>query len=89
MAFARSRIIVEGGSTTAYVIWGQNHLLQKRQFAWDGVIWYYQPTTRSNFMVVNEQDVPLSVRNGMSDALARAAAARDYKEEHGKSPDWE
>ncbi len=84
----QSRIGTVDGSTTAWVIWGQNYLLQKRQFAFDGVVWFYQPTTRSKFMVVSEGDVPQGVRTAMRDNLERRAAARDYEEEYGKAPDW-
>ena len=48
----------ETGSTTGYVVWSSNHLNQKRQFAFDGRFWYYQPTTRSNFQKVGKGDLP-------------------------------
>lgn len=53
-------------STTAYVVWGQNHLLQKRQFAFDGQRWFYQPDTRTMFIQVNPMDVPENVLSIMS-----------------------
>ncbi len=52
------RIGTTVGSTTAYVVEAQNHLLQKRQFAFDGVFWFYQPDSRSPFQKVNTMDVP-------------------------------
>ena len=65
------RIILKNGSTTAYVVWGQNHLLQRRQFAWDGRQWYYQPTTRSPFQPVNGMDVPDNVVQTMAAKTGR------------------
>jgi hypothetical protein len=62
----RRRILTKDGSTTAYLVWGQNHLLQKRQFAYDGVKWYYQPSVREKFIQVNTMDVPENVIRGMS-----------------------
>lgn len=49
----------------AYVVTGQNHLLQKRQFAFDGRDWFYQPTTRSPFQKVNPNDLPENVVEAM------------------------
>ncbi len=60
----QKRIIIEGGSTTAWVVWGQNHLLQRRQFAFDGRIWFYQHkhgTKATPFEVVNSREVPANV----------------------------
>lgn len=51
----------EKTGTSAYVVTGQNHLLQKRQFAFDGRDWFYQPTTRSPFQKVNPMDLPENV----------------------------
>lgn len=48
----------EKGSINAYVVEAQNHLLQTRQFAWDGRDWFYQPDTRSPFQKVNPIDLP-------------------------------
>ena len=66
----------ERGQVTAYVVWGQNHLLQKRQFAWDGRYWYYQPTTRDPFQKVNGMDLPDNVLAAMH-AHADKAVGRD------------
>jgi hypothetical protein len=64
----KQRIVVKDGdtsSTAAYVVTGQNHLLQKRQFAFDGRKWFYQPDNRSKFQPVNAMDVPENVVNLM------------------------
>jgi hypothetical protein len=46
------------GSTTATVITAKNHLLQIRQFAFDGRRWFYQPDTTGRFRQVNPREVP-------------------------------
>ncbi len=53
------------GSTTAWVVWGYNHLNQRRQFAYDGRTWYYQPTTRENFIPA-AGDIPQNVLGNMA-----------------------
>lgn len=64
---AKARILTidlqtkEKGSTTAHVVWGQNRLLQRRQFAWEGRDWLYQPSLRSPFQKVSASEVPDSV----------------------------
>lgn len=59
------RIVTTDGATGAYVVWGLNHLLQSRQFAFDGRYWFYQPTTSSKFQKVNSRDLPDNVVVGM------------------------
>ena len=61
------RFVIDGGSTTGYVIWAHNHLNQRRQFAFDGRYWFYQPTTRSSFIKVNPRDLPKNAVSAMSD----------------------
>jgi hypothetical protein len=51
----------EWWSTTAYVVEAKNHLLQMRQFAYDGRRWFYQPDNRSRFQEVNPRDLPEAV----------------------------
>lgn len=65
----------EKGSTTAYLVEGQNHLLQTRQFAWDGQRWFYAPDNRSSFRQVNPRDIPANV-------VEKMAALTGYTEEH-------
>ncbi len=55
----------EKGDTHAYVIWGHNYLNQRRRFAYDGVRWFYQPTTRARFREVSARGVPLPVHEAM------------------------
>ncbi len=55
----------EKGSTPAWLVWGHNYLNQRRRFAYDGVRWFYQPTTRSRFREVSERDIPCNVREAM------------------------
>lgn len=59
------------GSTTATVITAKNHLLQIRQFAFDGRRWFYQPDTRSSFQVVNSRDVPETAVQLMANETGR------------------
>ncbi len=54
------------GSTSAYVVWGQNRLLQRRQFAWEGRHWLYQPSTREGFRPVSASEVPEPVVQAMA-----------------------
>jgi hypothetical protein len=57
----------DGATTTStWVVWALNHLNQKRQFAFDGRVWYYQPTTSSLFQRVNSMDLPEAVWHVMS-----------------------
>lgn len=63
----KQRIITTEGTTSAYVVTGLNHILQKRQFAWDCRYWYYMPDSRSKYQKVNPMDVPDNVVNLMSD----------------------
>ena len=64
----RTRFATEDGSTTGYVVWAQNHLLQRRQFAYDGRYWYYQPTARHKFQRIgNVEDIPANVFPIMAD----------------------
>ncbi len=49
-------------STAAYVVTGLNHLNQKRQFATDGVRFFYQPRNDAWFIIVDERDVPETVK---------------------------
>lgn len=58
------------GSTTGWVVWAQNRLLQHRQFATDGVKFFYQPTKRSPFIPVTESELP----QGAAEALKQAQA---------------
>jgi hypothetical protein len=45
-------------STSAYVVEAGNHLNQKRQFAFDGRYWFYQPSNRDRFQRVSPRDLP-------------------------------
>lgn len=56
------------GSTMGWVVWSHNHLHQRRQFATDGVRFFYQPTTRSPFEIVSESDMPAAARQALKDA---------------------
>lgn len=68
----------ERGSVSAYVVEAQNHLLQTRNFAYDGRFWFYQPTSRGPFQQVNTADVPdnavriMAAYTGFSEASLRA-----------------
>jgi hypothetical protein len=55
-------------STPAWVVWGHNYLNQRRQFATDGVKTFYQPTTRSDFIIVSESELPRKVYFSLCDA---------------------
>lgn len=57
------------GSWTGYVCWSHNHLLQRRQFAFDGRLWFYQPDNRSKFRRVNPSDMPEAVWSDMANHL--------------------
>jgi len=57
----------ERWSTSAWVIWGSNHIMQRRQFGFDGVQWFYQPTTREAFIKVAENLVPIRVKENMAE----------------------
>lgn len=57
----------EKGSTSAYVINAKNHLLQIRQFAFDGRYWFYQPDSKSRFQKVNPMDLPENAVTIMAD----------------------
>jgi len=63
----RTRIGIEDrdgkGSTSAYVGWFFNALMQRRQIAFDGVKWFVQADTRSPFKPVSEEEVPAEVKN--------------------------
>lgn len=65
-----TKIREELSSTTGTVIWGHNRLNQRRQFAFDGVQWFYQPDKRSPFVPVNGDDVPKPVKDAMDHARA-------------------
>jgi hypothetical protein len=56
------------GSTTGWVVWAHNRLMQRRQFATDGVKFYYQPTKRSPFLPATESELPREA----AEALKRA-----------------
>jgi hypothetical protein len=45
-------------STTGWVVFAYNHLYQRRQFATDGVRYFYQPTLRDDFIIVGESELP-------------------------------
>lgn len=66
------RIMVKGGSITAHVVLGLNYLNQKRNFAYDGRQWYYQPTKRSVFQPASAPDVPLPVVRLMAEKTGRS-----------------
>lgn len=57
----KTRFLIKDGSTTGTVIWGHNYLNQRRQFAFDGVKFYYQPSTREPFIEVQASEVPSNV----------------------------
>jgi hypothetical protein len=67
---AQKRIGVEDrdgrGSCTAWVVWGFNRLMQKRQFAFEGRKWYYQPKSEAWFIPVTATEVPLPVVGAMA-----------------------
>jgi hypothetical protein len=64
----KTRIGTLDGSTSATVIEAFNHLMQRRQFAWDGRYWFYQPSSREKFRKVNPMDVPDNAVNRMAEA---------------------
>jgi hypothetical protein len=64
------------GLTSAWVIWGHNRLNQRRQVATDGVLFWYQPTTRSPFVPVSEQDIPDAVRRDLLAIIIESAYRR-------------
>lgn len=45
-------------STSAWVVNAKNHLLQIRQFATDGVRFFYQPKKQDPFIIVSETEMP-------------------------------
>lgn len=55
------------GSTTATVVWAHNHLNQRRQFATDGVRFFYQPGKRDSFVIVNERNIPAAARKTLDE----------------------
>jgi hypothetical protein len=49
-------------STTGLVVWGHNHLMQRRQFAFDGQRYFYQSNPSKLFIIVSKSDLPQGVR---------------------------
>jgi len=49
-------------STTGWVVWAHNRLLQRRQFATDGVRIFYQPATDKPFIIVSDSELPDGAR---------------------------
>jgi hypothetical protein len=72
MASSKVRILTrdeqtkEKSNISAYVVWGFNYINQRRQFAYDGRYWFYQPDNRSAFMRVNPRDLPQNVVDTMA-----------------------
>ncbi len=54
--------------TSAWVVNAANHINQTRQFATDGVRYFYQPNSSSLFRIVNEQDLPDNARHALDSA---------------------
>lgn len=74
----------EKTGTSAYVVWGQNHLMQRRQFAFDGRHWYYQPTTRSPFILA-DGDIPDNVKIRMNAVLEEVSGRNPWCENSMKT----
>lgn len=59
------------GSTTGWVVWSHNRLHQRRQFATDGVRFFYQPTVSSEFIPVSESELPDAARSALNAAKGK------------------
>jgi hypothetical protein len=55
-------------STSGWVVWAHNRLLQRRQFATDGVRFFYQPAKDGLFIIVSESDLPDGARAALDAA---------------------
>lgn len=62
-------------SIGAWVIWGHNYLHQRRQFAYDGRYWFYQPTIRSAFQEIGAEWIPPAVVEAMAHHIGLAVGA--------------
>jgi hypothetical protein len=66
---AKTRFLVkfkdDVGSVTGEVITGYNFLNQMREFAFDGVRWFYQPKKEAAFIEVSGSEVPDNVIQSM------------------------
>jgi hypothetical protein len=56
------------GSTTGWVVWAHNYLNQRRQFATDGVKFFYQKTKRDPFEEVSESSLPANAAEALRKA---------------------
>lgn len=65
------------GSTSAYLTWGHNHLHQRRQFATDGVKWFYQPDASAKFGLVGQDWMPKEPRNILLGMLFESCIRRE------------
>jgi hypothetical protein len=55
-------------STTGWIVWAHNRLLQRRQFATDGVRFFYQPAKDKPFIIVPESELPDGARAALDAA---------------------
>lgn len=70
-----ARILIQDrdgkGSTSAYLCWIANALLQRRQIAFDGRQWWIQANNRSPFKPIGEGEVPLPTKEAMEKFITK------------------
>ena len=65
------------GSVSGWECWAHNVLIQRRQFATDGVRVFYQHKTSAPFVQVNERDLPANAREALASAMGKTITEWD------------
>jgi hypothetical protein len=69
MSIKKARIVIEDGSTSAFLTTFTNAIYQRRQIAFDGRQWFVQANNKAPFKPVGESEVPPEVKERMETFL--------------------